>query len=71
MYSPLFSCPLLLSKLDFSVIKTLESRFFSLSKYLSNILITEESNLDERSGQLNRGAYSHLSIKRGAHAYQF
>ena len=24
---------------------------------LSNILITEESNLDERSGQLNRGAY--------------
>ena len=24
---------------------------------LSNVLITGESNLDERSGQLNRGAY--------------
>ena len=34
-----------------------EADFFSLSERLSNILITEESNLDEKSGQLNRGAY--------------
>ena len=31
--------------------------FFSLSKCLTNILIAGESKLDERSGQLNRGAY--------------
>ena len=57
MFAPLFSCPLLSSKLDCPVIKTLESIFFSSSECLSNILITGESNLDERSGQLNRGIY--------------
>ena len=79
MYSPLFSCPLLSSKLDSPVIKTEESLFFSFSEclskldspvikilerhslklknMLSSVLITGESNLDEISGQLNRGAY--------------
>ena len=57
MYAPLFSYPLLSSKLDSPLIKTLEKGFFfNLSECLSNILITEEFNLDERSGQLNRGA---------------
>ena len=58
MYAPLFSCPLLSSKLDSPLIKTWEKGFFfSLSECLSNILITGEPNLDERSEQLNRGAY--------------
>ena len=35
----------------------IQSGFFSLSECLSNILMTGEFNLDERSGQLNRGAY--------------
>ena len=44
------SCPFLSSKL-YSVIKTLERHFFTLSECLSNVLITGESNLDERIGQ--------------------
>ena len=54
---PLISCPLLSSKLDSPVIKTLERHSLKLKNPLSNVLITEESNFDERSGQLNRGAY--------------
>ena len=58
MYAPLFRCPLLSSKLDSPVIKTLESGFFKFEwvphQYFD---LTGESNLDERSGQLNRGAY--------------
>ena len=52
-----FSCPLLSSKLDSPVIKTLETLTQTKKNPLSNVLITGESNLDERSGQLNRGAY--------------
>ena len=48
---------LLSSKLDSPVIETLESVFFSLNECFSNVLITRESNFDERSGQLNKGAY--------------
>jgi hypothetical protein len=51
---PLISCPFISSKLDSPVIKTLERHFFTLSECLSNILITEESDLDERNGQLIR-----------------
>ena len=40
------------SKLDSPVIKTLERHFFTLSECLSNNLITGESDLDERNGQL-------------------
>ena len=36
--------------------------FFSLRECLSNILITGESHLDERSGQLNRSAYICIEI---------
>ena len=54
---PLISCPFLLSKLDSPVIKTLERHFFTLSECLSNVLITGESNLDERNGQLIRGSF--------------
>ena len=54
MYAPVFSCPLLSSKLDFPVIETLESGFFLFEW----VLITGESILDESSGQLNKGAYT-------------
>ena len=37
--------------------KHLRADFFSLSECLSNILIKGESDLDERSGQPNKGAY--------------
>ena len=40
------------SKLDSPVIKTLERHFFTLSGCLSNILIIEESDFDERNGQM-------------------
>ena len=56
MCAPLFSCPLLSSKLDSPVIKILERHSLELKNPLSNVLITGQSNLDERSGQLNRGA---------------
>ena len=57
MYAPLFSCPLLSSKLDSPVIKILERHSLKLKNPLSNVLIKGESNFDERSGQLNRDAY--------------
>ena len=57
MYAPLFSCPLLSSKLDSLVIETLKKHSFKLKNALSNVLITGESNFDERSGQLKKGAY--------------
>ena len=43
--------PIFSSKLDSLVIKTLE-----LSECLSNVLITGESDLDERNGKLIRGS---------------
>ena len=39
------------SKLDFPVIKTLERHFFKLSECLSYVLITGESNFDEKNVQ--------------------
>ena len=45
------SQPFLSSKLDSPVIKTLERHFLNVKKYLSNVLITGESNFDERNGQ--------------------
>ena len=48
---PLMSYPFLSSKLDSPVIKTLERHFFTLSKCLSNVLITGESIFDEKNGQ--------------------
>ena len=54
---PLISCPFLSSKLDSPVIKTLERHFFTLSECLSNVLITGESNFDERNVQLIRGSF--------------
>ena len=54
----LTSCPLFFSsKLDFPVIKRLERDFFTLSECISNVLITEKSNFDEKSGQLVRVAF--------------
>ena len=53
-YEPLISCPFLSSKLDSSEIKTLEKHFFTLSKCLSNVLTTGESNLDERKWATDR-----------------
>ena len=38
-------------KLDSTLIKTLEKHFFTLSECFSNVLITGESNLDERNGK--------------------
>ena len=52
---PLISCPFLSSKLDSTVIKTLERHF--LSECLSNVLIIGESNLGERNGQLIGGSF--------------
>ena len=54
---PLISCPFLSSKLDSPVIKTLERHFFTLCKCLFDVLITGESNLNERNGQLIRGSF--------------
>ena len=51
---PLISYPFLSSKLDSSEIKTLEKHFFTLSKCLSNVLTTGESNLDERKWATDR-----------------
>ena len=48
---PLISCSFLLSKLDSPVIKTLERHSLNVKKCLSNVLITGESNFDERNGQ--------------------
>ena len=45
------------SKLDSPAIKTLERHFFELSECLSNVLITGESNFDEKSVQLVRVAF--------------
>ena len=47
MYTPLFRFPRPSSKLDSSVIKTLERLFFTLSECLFNVLIIGEYNLDE------------------------
>ena len=41
-------------RLDSPVIKLLERPFFNLSECVSNVLITEESNFDEKSVQLLR-----------------
>ena len=54
---PLISCPFLSSKLDSPVIKTLERHSLNVKKCLSNVLITGESNLDKRNGQLIRGSF--------------
>ena len=53
---PLISLPFLSSKLDPPVIKTLERLFFYI-ECLSNVLITGESNLDDRNGQMIRGSF--------------
>ena len=44
-------------KLDSPVIKTLEIPFFTLSECLSNVLITGESNFNEKSVQLPRVSF--------------
>ena len=46
---PLISCPILSSKLDSPVIKKLE-RLTQCKKSVSNVLITEKCNLDEKVG---------------------
>ena len=56
MYAPLFSCPLLSSKLD-PQNQNIGEALTQTKKIHSNVLNTRESNLDERCGQLNRGAY--------------
>ena len=53
----LIKCPFLSSKLDSSIIKTLERHSLRAKKSFSNVLITGESNLDERNGQLIRGSF--------------
>ena len=45
------------SKIDSPVIKTLETHFFTLSEYDTNVLITGESNFDEKSVQLPRVSF--------------
>ena len=57
MNETLGSCPLLSSKLDFLVIKILERHSLNVKKCLSNVLITEESNFDEKNVQLIRGSF--------------
>ena len=57
MYAPLFSCPLLSSKLDSLVIKTLKRNSLNVKKCPSNVLITGESNFDEKNAQLIRGSF--------------
>ena len=61
---PLISCPFLSSKLDSPVIKTLERHFFTLSDCLSNVLITRESNMDEKNGQLIGGSFLKNNFKQ-------
>ena len=60
---PLISCPFLSFKLDSPVIKikTLERHSLRAKKSFSNVLITGESNLDERNGQLIRGSFLNYS----------
>ena len=48
---PLISGAFISSKLDSPVIKTLERHFFTLSECLSSVLISGESNFDEKNGQ--------------------
>ena len=64
MYAPLFSCPLLSSKLDSPVIKTLERHFFTLSECFSNVLIKGESNFDERNVQEMFNSWSEVHSQR-------
>ena len=45
----LVSWTLFSQRLDSTVIKTLETHFFTLSERVSNVLITGESNFDEKS----------------------
>ena len=45
------SWPFPSSKLDFTVIKTLERHSLNVNKCQSNVLITGESNFDEGNGQ--------------------
>ena len=45
------SWPFLSSKLDSPVLKTLEGHSLNVKKWLSNVLITGESDFDERNGQ--------------------
>ena len=49
------------SKLDSPLIKTLETHSLNVKKCLSNVLITEKSNFDERNGQLPREFHSQRS----------
>ena len=48
---PLISCPFLSSKLDYPIIKTLERHSLNVKKCLSNVLITGETNFDEKNVQ--------------------
>ena len=57
MNETLSSWTLFSSKLDSSVIKKLETHFFTLSECVSNVLITGESNFDEKSVQLPRVSF--------------
>ena len=52
MNETLGSWTLFSSKLDSPVIKTLERHSLNLKKCLSNVLITGQSNFDEKSVQL-------------------
>ena len=45
---PLISWPFRSSELDSSVIKTLERDSLNVKKFLSNVLITGESNFDDQ-----------------------
>ena len=54
---PLISCPFLSSKLDSSEIKPFERHPFKVKKCRSSVLITGESNLDERNEPLTRGSF--------------
>ena len=45
-------------KIDSPVIKTLERQFSELSEWVSNVLITGESNFDEENVQLPRSSQS-------------
>ena len=45
------------SKLDSPVIKTLEAHSLNVKKCVSNVLITGESNFDEKSVQLLRVSF--------------
>ena len=57
MNETLGSWKLFSSKLDSPVIKTLETQFLTLSECVSNVLITGESNFDEKSVQLPRVSF--------------